>query len=258
MQKSEIKVGEEYGLREARARDAVLQHVRVLQHARGKKWKVEWIEPNPGLVDYIESQDVIVRWKDRKAFLRDEERERQLRADNERAGYQEDSPLAHAIYGVFDALGDKEIHFYRGVLSGVPAAIARAKERFRLDPVTSHPLAYVDRYGTARLPFAEVLELARAFCAVEPNTVLLDVEATESKWSQEASQPGKDHMVGLLNEYRAAWAIVRQWTGHDPAIAAREGRIQRLERLVWDAIYALQKAGLDQEAHRLRRAIERA
>jgi len=30
-----------------------------------------------------------------------------------------------------------------------------------------------------------------------------------------------------------------------------------LERLVWDAIYALQKAGLDSEAHRLRRAIEK-
>jgi len=28
-----------------------------------------------------------------------------------------------------------------------------------------------------------------------------------------------------------------------------------LERLVWDAVYALQKAGLDSEAHRLRQAL---
>jgi hypothetical protein len=187
-----------------------------------------------------------------------EDRERRLRADNERLGYQEDSPLANAVYSVLDALGEKEASFNRGVLSGTPAALTRFKERLRLDPAKCHPLAYVDRHGRAHLPFAEVLEVTKAFCALEPNTVLLDIEATESKWSLEASQPGGDHMVGLLNEYRAAWAIVRQWTGHDPAIAAREGRIQRLERLVWDAIYALQKAGLDQEAHRLRRAIERS
>jgi len=49
--------------------------------------------------------------------------------------------------------------------------------------------------------------------------------------------------------------LIRQWTGHDPAIAQREQEIQMLERLVWDAIYALQKAGQDKEASRLRRAI---
>jgi hypothetical protein len=129
------------------------------------------------------------------------------------------------------------------------------KERLRLDPAKSHALAYVDRHRRAHLPFAEALEIAKAFCALEPNVVLWDVEASENRWSREAAQPGGDHLVRLVNENRAAWAIVRQWTGHDPAIASREGRIQRLERLVWDAIYALQKAGLDQEAHRLRQAI---
>jgi len=68
-------------------------------------------------------------------------------------------------------------------------------------------------------------------------------------------QPGGEYLVGLLNEYRAAWALIRQWTGHDPAIAQREEHIKRLEHLVWDAIYALQAAELDDEAHRLRRAI---
>lgn len=53
------------------------------------------------------------------------------------------------------------------------------------------------------------------------------------------------------------WALIRQWAGHDAAVAQREAEIQKLERLVWDAIYSLQKAGLDSEAARLRRAIER-
>ena len=83
------------------------------------------------------------------------------------------------------------------------------------------------------------------------------VETTEREWSAKASRPGGEYMVGLLNEYRAAWALIRQWTGHDPVVAGREASIQRLERLVWDAIYALQKAGLDNESNRLRRALGR-
>lgn len=53
------------------------------------------------------------------------------------------------------------------------------------------------------------------------------------------------------------WALIRQWAGRDAAIAQREARIEQLERLVWDAIYALQKAGLDREVDRLRRAVQR-
>ena len=105
----------------------------------------------------------------------------------------------------------------------------------------------------------------RRFREPHEDTVLCDprrsdvaVEAAERQASQDASQRGNDHFfVGLLNEYRASAALIRQWTGHDPAIAQREARIEMLERLVWDAIYALQKAGLDSEAHRLRRAIEK-
>jgi len=29
----------------------------------------------------------------------------------------------------------------------------------------------------------------------------------------------------ILSEYRAAWAIIRQWAGHDAAVAAREAQI---------------------------------
>jgi hypothetical protein len=87
--------------------------------------------------------------------------------------------------------------------------------------------------------------------------VLAGIEATEREWTSKAVR-GEDYLVKLLNEYWASWALIRQWTGHDPAVALREAEIQRLERLVWDAIYALQKAGLDRKAARLRRAIERS
>lgn len=79
MEKAGIEIGEEYGLREPRQPGAPLQRVRILEHVRGKKWRAEWIEPNPCLKDYVESQHLVVRWKDRKACLRDEENERRLR-----------------------------------------------------------------------------------------------------------------------------------------------------------------------------------
>lgn len=256
MQKADIKVGEEYALREARTPDTPLQHIRILEHIRRNKWRAEWIDPNPGLKDYVESQYLVVRWKERKAFLRDEESERRLREHNARLGGAGGSPVAEALQQIFEGVGDKLI-FYGDVLEGDPDALGRVKERARLDPAKHSVVTYTDRHGRIHVPFDEALELGRAFCAVEPSTVLTGVESTEREWSQEVTQPGKDYLVKLLNEYRASWAIVRQWTGHDPAIAAREEQIKRLEHLVWDAIYALQKAGLDGEAHRLRRAIEK-
>ena len=94
------------------------------------------------------------------------------------------------------------------------------------------------------------------FCGAEPAAVLVGVETTERDWAQQARRQGEEYIVPLLNEYRASWALIRQWAGQDAAIAQREGEIQRLERLVWDAVYVLQKAGLDKEAAKLRRAIE--
>ncbi len=115
--KAGIKVGEDYALREGRDRGAPLQHVRILQHVRGNKWKAQWIEPNPGLVDYIESRSLVVRWKDRKAFLADEEREQSLREHNERQGGRDDSPVATALTSVFEAASDG-LTFHKGVLPG--------------------------------------------------------------------------------------------------------------------------------------------
>ena len=60
MQNADIKVGGEYALREARTPGTPLQHVRIVEHIRRNKWRAEWIEPNPGLKDYVESQHLVV------------------------------------------------------------------------------------------------------------------------------------------------------------------------------------------------------
>jgi hypothetical protein len=57
MLKAEIKPGVEYAFRERHATREPFQHVRIIEHVRGNKWKARWIEPNPGLSDYAsESQ----------------------------------------------------------------------------------------------------------------------------------------------------------------------------------------------------------
>ncbi len=216
---------------------------------------MEWVEPNPGLVDYVESVHILCRWKDHKTFLKEEAEAQRLRKHNEDIGYGERSPMANALYHVFDHIGD-ELSFYKGVLSGSPEALERVKQRAGVPTMPLSRFAYTSRLGTIHLPFDYALELAQKFCGAEPATVLVNVENSESDWARKARTPGEEHIVPLLNEYRAVWALLRQWAGHDAALAQREAEIQRLERLVLDAIYALQKAGLASEATRLRRAME--
>jgi hypothetical protein len=256
MLKLHIKPGTEYAFREQREPGTSFQRVRVIQHVRGNKWRAEWIDPSPGLVDYVESGQLIVPWKEHKAFLREEAAAESLRKHNEKLGYAENSPIAKALYEVFENVGD-DVSFYRGVLRGSPEAIDRVKTRAKMDISKRSTVAYIDRQGTLQLPFDDALELARMFCTAEPAPVLLDVETTEREWSQQARRPGEEYIVKLLNEYRATWALIRQWAGHDAAVAQREAEIERLERLVWDAFYALQRAGLDKEAAKLRHAIEK-
>jgi hypothetical protein len=82
MLKSEIKPGTDYAVREKRVRGFPFQRVRIVEHVRGNKWKAKWIDPNAGLVDYIGSGQLIVPWREHKAFLKEEASEDRLREHN--------------------------------------------------------------------------------------------------------------------------------------------------------------------------------
>ena len=60
MNKTEIKPGAEYAFREKRQTGLPFQRVEVFEHVRGYKWRAEWVEPNLGLIDYIESCQLII------------------------------------------------------------------------------------------------------------------------------------------------------------------------------------------------------
>jgi hypothetical protein len=254
MVKLEIRSGTHYAYREKRTPGSPFDRVKVIEHVRANKWKVEWVNPNPGLIDYVESVQLVAPWKEHKKVLKEENDRALMEEHNLKAGYVLKSPITNALSEIFESVGD-EITFWGGSLRGKPEAIDRLKARVGQPPGKYAAFSYVDRQGLLFLPFDEALEIAKKFCAVEPQPVLVRIEAGERDWLQKARTLGEEYIVPLLNEYQAAWALIRQWTGHDPAIAAREDHIKKLERLVWDAIYALQKAGLDSESARLRRAI---
>ena len=115
----------------------------------------------------------------------------------------------------------------------------------------------MDRHGRHHLPWSSALELAEAFARNEPATVLDPIDTQEHEWATEARSPGNSYLIGLLTDYRAAWAIVRQWAGHDAAIAARETRITELEHLLTQTMWDLRRPKPDPEriAGRIDRAL---
>ena len=129
------------------------------------------MDPNPGLVDYVESGQLVVPWKERRAFLKEEENKRYLREYNDRHGYDhEESPIVNALYSVFESIGDK-LSFYKGVLTSPLEALERFRRRIGITVDHETPPTYIDRQGKIQLPFDGALEMAKQFCAVEPATV---------------------------------------------------------------------------------------
>jgi hypothetical protein len=144
MLKSEITPGSLYAFREKRVPAVPFQKVRVLEHVRGNKWKVEWIEPNPGLIHYVESGQLIVPWNQQKAFLREEADAEHLHEHNTECGYSSESPLTLAVEQVFESVGDG-IQFSKGVLAGTKDALSRVRLRAGVKEAKKSPVEYTDR-----------------------------------------------------------------------------------------------------------------
>ena len=128
MELKEIDVGQDYGYRESPRQRSPLQHVRVIERVRSK-WKVEWIEPNPGLQDYVKSANLVVPWKGRRTFLRDEESWDRLHDACDREWPGHEHPLSEAVDTIFDSTGERISVGNRGELSGPPDALERVAQR---------------------------------------------------------------------------------------------------------------------------------
>jgi hypothetical protein len=181
---------------------------------------------------------------------------RSVSGKHNRANGYKLSPVTNALHEIFENAGDG-ISYDDGIVRTSLEALNRVRSRCRLPDYELKPPAFWSRDGFLKLPYDEAVQLARSFCMSEPAPVLAAIEATERTWAMQADRPGNEYKIPLLNDYRACWALIRQWCGMDAAVAERQKRIKMLEGLVWDAIYALQRAGLDGKAIRLRSAISK-
>jgi len=188
MLKSEIKPRAEHAMRDKRLPGTPFQRVKIIEHVRANKWKAEWIDPNPGLIHYVESGQLIVPWKEHKAFPKEEENEERLWEHNTRHGYKVRSPLIAAVEEVFASVGD-DVQFYRGVLGGPAETIDRVKARAGIASGARSPVAYVNRQGSLRLPIDEALEIARKLCATEPTSARSN-RSKRTRMGSESPPPG--------------------------------------------------------------------
>jgi hypothetical protein len=270
MMKSEVKVGAEYAFRQDRSQrrnnPAPVQRVVVLEFVRSGRWRIEFVDSKTRHVQEVRSADLLCPWSEIQKVLGEEAKELRLREHNIASGWREKSPQHLALSTVFERCDEhySELQgFYpTGTLTVREEAVKRLKVRAGLDPDQQSAFAYTDDSGWLQVPYLEALDLARALCAAEPKPFLADIEATEREYLQKTQLLGDDTKTTItreiamdtLREYRPAWALIRQWTGA-AANTQHETRIEKLERLVWDAIYALQRAGVDDEAARLRQAL---
>src|SRR4051794_40851214 len=108
------------------------EHVRVLEKVRSR-WRVEWIEPNPGLVDFVKSANLITPWRERKAFVRDERSAASLARSSEPGWDGYDGPLTGAVDLVFEATGEGLETGKGGVLDFQFATLERVCARAELE-----------------------------------------------------------------------------------------------------------------------------
>ncbi len=254
MQKRRIEIGGEYGLREPPRPGVPLQRVKVLELVRSSRWRVEWIEPNPGLVDFVLSPSIVVPWEQRASFLRDEESHERLLRDSKQHWPGHDHPLSGAVDTVLQSTGEVIRSDNRGIFSCAPDVLERLAMRAGIGVPT---LGYLDRHGVHHFPFSAALDLARSFAAAEPATVLLQADIEQRIENAEARDPGNACILPVLNRHRADRALVRQWAGHDTELALRDAEIERLRTLIRRSVSELQSATCDPRslAHRLARGL---
>jgi hypothetical protein len=251
MNRGDVVVGNDYGYRQNLKRHTPLERVRAVEIVRGR-WKVEWVDPNPGLTDYVRAINVVVPWKDGKAFLRDEARMDTLVAHCATIWPGHSHPVSSAVDAVLEATGEHLWVNNRGVLEADPGGAERVARRAGIE-LQMAPPAFAARDDAEYYPFDEAVTLAQGFARAEPGLVNLAIDGAEAKIQREAREPGNQHLLSLAYEWAAANALIREWAGSDEPLARRDREIERLHRLVVDAIYVLRSSGHDADAARLDR-----
>ena len=258
MQDSDIIVGRQYAIRLTVSAGQPLYKVRVLEKLGRKRLvKVRHLaDPHKGLEEYVQTRQFVVPWGEQRSFLRDEERLRRLKALPHKPG---DTTRRKAVEVVLDSASYSSTWMRDGGWLEMEAGeLQQLADRAGLDrsPVDMHPDAYLDRMGEAHLPLEVAETLARAFATAEPETVLLMIHDDETEYEARGYEPGERFWHDYLREHQPAFALARQWPGHEQEVAQLRKELERLQSLVSSAADSVERAGDEREASRLRRALK--
>ena len=185
MYREDIIIGQEYGYRERPFHKGPLERVRVLDRVRSQ-WEVESIDPNSGLQDFIRSNHLVIPWRERKDYLRDEASWEALERYCDTCWPGFEHPLSDAVDTILESTGETVSIGKCGDLSCVPGVLDRVVQRASLELRILAP-GFVDRFGVAHLPFDSAVRLAQAFALAKPHTVLFQTDTEERKYDLKAS-----------------------------------------------------------------------
>lgn len=249
--------GLEYGLRFRLSSTEPLHRVVVIEKLdRNKQVKVRHLEgEQDGMEEFVAFRNIVVLWKGRKRFLRNEEKLRTIRELSSGA----DPVVREAVQAVFGAAGEHSAfvhsdgHFSADV-AAVDRLVARAGVEGSWKDLDAN--AFVDDNGWAQLGFSAAHRLATELAKREPDTVTMDVEAREEELRASGYAMGERWQHEWLRDQRPAFALMRQWAGFSRDLDRLQKEIERLRGLAYGAALDLERAGKQREARRLQRALD--
>jgi hypothetical protein len=249
-----IVPGKLYAVREP---GQALRKAKAIELVRRGKWRVEFVDEDPPLIDYARAAHILCPWKEHKALLRDEERFARLKSVSDRTFPGDDHPLDHAVMWVLDSTGEPGLGAMHGWMGASPDTWERLCARAGLpDLPDEHRVVYTDRTGEVIAPWQTVLAVCKAFADAEPRTVLRHVEEEERRLHLASLDPATSYVLELLERYRPAFALLRSWAGFNVALAEKDEEIDRLRKIISRTIHELRRSGHDDLARKVERLLK--
>lgn len=253
MQQSELVIGRGYAYRASGRRDDLdFVKVKVLGPFRGARGRIQYQEGGlAGLAEWVRTVQIVCRWGDRKAFIRDTQQAQRLAAADARVW---DNVIAEAIDSVITASGEFNGFLRRWDTDPAPAMRLWSRGHLEGSPLEFDPMNFADRSGVWHLSFTTAEKASQAFAAAEPDLVELYLRRWEDRLKAQGFQPGIRHAHDVLRQWAPQIALARSWT-QSQAVKTLDDEVQRLQRVVNEAIGLLRRAGDERGAARIERAL---
>lgn len=264
MQKDDFKAGELWAYRKGTSLGHPAERVELLMLAprgRPRKVKVRYTEGElEGLEEFVPAPQLRCPWREWKKVERDEQREAAL-ADSVDVRKPVERVVLDAANEVFYASGEplfvEEVKGYTRLDHEERSALTRlaARSNLNIDDWIRSP-SFIDRRGVLYLPDEKLVTLAICFAKAEPESVVLHLDNEEQTYLREGYFYGERYPHDELLKRKPIWTLARSWAasaeGRDPL---RE-ELARMNRLLYQALAALDEAGGTRTATRLRHAWE--